>query len=175
MYSNFLQDLKYFTDSPKCNTLLSKIHRVLDNPGMKMVLLNRIINETPSWCLPVKFFLEKYYKKLIIKYGIDLPLKLDFGYNLRIFHHGGIVINPNSKIGNNVIIMHGVTLGNNMASSSSPILGDNVFVGVGAKIIGGVYVAKSVKIGANAVVVKNCYQKHATLVGIPAKELTTVK
>lgn len=49
--------------------------------------------------------------------------------------------------------------------------GDNVEIGVGAKIIGDIYIADGVKIGANAVVVKSCYNKGATLVGIPALEV----
>ena len=170
MYYKFLKDLKHFTDSPKSTNFTSKISRILRNPGMKVVLLNRLVNETPSWNFILKFLLKIYYHRLSIKYGIDLPLTLNFGYNLRIFHYGGIVINPNSKIGNNVTIMHQVTLGNNMKDNDYPTLDDNVFVGVGAKIIGNVYIAKSTRIGANAVVVKSCYQENSTLVGIPAKK-----
>ena len=41
-------------------------------------------------------------------------------------------------------------------------------VGIGAKIIGGIEIASNVKIGANAVVVKNELREGKTLVGIPA-------
>ena len=46
--------------------------------------------------------------------------------------------------------------------------GDNVFIGAGAKVIGGVKIGSDVKIGANAVVTKDL-PDGATAVGIPAK------
>jgi len=47
-------------------------------------------------------------------------------------------------------------------------IGDNVFIGAGAKIIGGVRIGSDVKIGANAVVTRDV-PDGATVVGIPAK------
>ena len=175
MYTKFLEDLKLFTNSPKSKTIFKKIIRLKNNPGMKMVLLNRFTNETPKYLLPLKIILKIYYHHLIIKYGIDLPLNLKFGYNLRIFHFGNIIVNPNCQLGNNVTIMHEVTLGNDMRNDNCPIISDNVFIGVGAKIIGGVYLAESIKVGANAVVTKSFYTENITLVGIPAKIIGETK
>jgi serine O-acetyltransferase len=107
----------------------------------------------------------------MFKYGIYLPLDLTFGNNLRIFHWGGVIINPNAKIGNNVTVMQGVTIGNNMKNSKCPVISDNVFIGAGAKVIGDVFVAKGVRIGANAVVTKSIYQENITVVGIPARNI----
>lgn len=49
------------------------------------------------------------------------------------------------------------------------MIGDNVYLGPGAKIFGGIYIADGCKIGANAVVNKSCKEKNGILVGIPAK------
>lgn len=69
--------------------------------------------------------------------------------------------------------MHGMNcIGNKgVANSGVPVIGDNVNIGVGAKIVGDVYIADDVSIGANAVVTKSCYEKGEVLVGIPAKNI----
>jgi serine O-acetyltransferase len=52
--------------------------------------------------------------------------------------------------------------------NESPILGDNIFIGSGAKIIGGITLGSRVKVGANAVVTKSL-PDDVTAVGIPAR------
>lgn len=44
-----------------------------------------------------------------------------------------------------------------------------MYVGPGAKLFGPIYIADGVKIGANAVVLKSCEARGATIVGVPAK------
>jgi serine O-acetyltransferase len=90
----------------------------------------------------------------------------DFGPGLVFIHSLGIVINSEVRAGRNLVLEHGVTIG--AEKGKSPVLGDNVFVGAGAKIIGGVRIGNDVKIGANAVVTKDL-PDGATAVGIPAK------
>ena len=92
------------------------------------------------------------------------------GKGLKIWHYGNIIINGYSKIGENCVL-HGQNCIGNKGDSSpldAPTIGNNVDIGVGASIIGGVFIADGVKIGAGAVVTKSCYEKGATLVGIPA-------
>jgi serine O-acetyltransferase len=90
----------------------------------------------------------------------------DFGPGFVILHSLGIVVNTEVRAGKNLVIEHGVTIG--AEKGKSPVLGDNVFIGAGAKIIGGVRIGNDVKIGANAVVTKDL-PDGATAVGIPAK------
>ncbi len=139
-----------------------------------MVLMHRFINETPQYLFFIKPIFKFFYYRMMYKYGIDLPLGLQFGKNLRIYHWGGIVINPDSKIGDNVTILHSVTIGNNMKNTKCPIISDGVFIGVGAKIIGDVFLAENIKVGANAVVTKPVLEKGVTLVGIPAKVIKII-
>ena len=165
-FKKFRQDWKNYTFT-KRYSFLQKIKIVKSNPGMKMVLMHRFINETPRYLFFMKPILKFFYYRMMYKYGIDLPLNLEFGVNLRIYHWGGIVINPDSRIGDNVTIMHNVTIGNNMKNIKCPKISDGVFIGVGAKIIGDVFLAKKVKIGANAVVTKSVLDENVTVVGIP--------
>ncbi|MEY4764748.1 MAG: hypothetical protein RI907_1421 [Pseudomonadota bacterium] len=90
----------------------------------------------------------------------------DLGPGFVILHSVGVVINTNVKAGRNLVIYHGVTLG--AERNLSPILGDDVYIGAGAKVIGGVKVGSRVRIGANAVVTKDV-PDGATVVGIPAR------
>jgi serine O-acetyltransferase len=80
------------------------------------------------------------------------------------------VVNTSVRGGANVVLEGGVTIG--AEKDRSPVLGDNVFLGAGARIIGGVRVGSGARIGANAVVVKDV-PDGATAVGVPARVVRT--
>ena len=98
--------------------------------------------------------------------GCVIGAGVKFSYGLVLMHPVGIVINSKVSGGKNVIIESGVVIGDE--KGQAPLLGDNIFIGSGAKIIGGVRIGNNVKIGANAVVVKDV-PDNVTVVGIPAK------
>jgi serine O-acetyltransferase len=85
-------------------------------------------------------------------------------------HPIGVVINGGVKGGKNIVIESGVVIGaaHNGLPLKLPVLGDDIFIGAGAKVLGGIRVGNNVKIGANAVVVHDV-PDGATVVGIPAK------
>ncbi|WP_286234357.1 serine O-acetyltransferase [Thalassotalea sediminis] len=83
-----------------------------------------------------------------------------------IMHPVGVVINSKVTGGKGIIVESGVVIGDE--KGQAPVLGENIFIGAGAKIIGGVTIGNNVKIGANAVVVKDV-PDNVTVVGIPAK------
>ncbi|MBQ5671727.1 MAG: serine acetyltransferase, partial [Oscillospiraceae bacterium] len=85
--------------------------------------------------------------------------------------HGGIVVNPNVRAGKNCQLHGGNCIGNNGKTQGVPTIGDNADLGYGACIIGEVRLADDVTVGCNAVVVHNCDECGAVLVGIPAKKL----
>jgi serine O-acetyltransferase len=90
----------------------------------------------------------------------------DFGPGLVVFHGNGIVVNGDVVAGRDLVLQHQVTIG--AEKGLSPRLGDDVYVGAGAKIIGGVSVGSRVRIGANAVVIHDV-PDGATCVGVPAR------
>jgi serine O-acetyltransferase len=90
----------------------------------------------------------------------------DFGPGFVLIHSNGVVINTGVRGGRDIFIEHQVTIG--AEKQQAPILGDDIFIGAGAKILGGVRIGSHVKIGANAVVTKNV-PDGATVVGIPAR------
>lgn len=85
-----------------------------------------------------------------------------------IYHHGCVIINGGSHLGENCRLHGNNCIGNNGQTHDTPQIGSNVEIGFGASVIGNVRIADNVKIGAGAVVVRDCLQEGATLVGIPA-------
>jgi serine O-acetyltransferase len=90
----------------------------------------------------------------------------DFGPGFVLVHCLGVVINTLVRGGRDVKIEHLVTIG--AEKGEAPVLGDDVFIGAGAKIVGGVRIGNRAKIGANAVVVDDV-PDDATAVGVPAR------
>ncbi|MBI2760608.1 MAG: serine acetyltransferase [Chloroflexi bacterium] len=81
--------------------------------------------------------------------------------------HGNVVIDGIVTIGRHCVIAPWVTIGVN-GTVAGPTIGDNVFIGTGAKILGGIHIGDNVRIGANAVVLDDV-PSGATVVGIPAR------
>ncbi len=84
-----------------------------------------------------------------------------------VITHGFATILAAKSIGRNCWVHHEVTIGWTYPDGW-PTIGDDVFVGVGAKILGGVHIGDGAKIGANAVVVKDV-PAGATAIGVPAR------
>lgn len=106
------------------------------------------------------------YRILFHGYGLEISIGADYDGGLYIPHPFGSVIAAR-KIGENCSIISNVTLG--MRNKwEFPELGDRVFVGSGARILGGIHVGDDAVVGANAVVIQDI-PDGATVVGIPAK------
>ncbi len=92
----------------------------------------------------------------------------EFGPGFVLIHSQGVVINRNVRGGSRIFVEHQVTIG--AEKNLSPVLGDDVFIGAGAKIVGAVRIGSNVRIGANAVVVKDV-PDGVTVGGVPARIL----
>jgi serine O-acetyltransferase len=85
-----------------------------------------------------------------------LPPEAQLGERLRVCHSGlATVVHPNVTIGDDVALLHGVTLGTDVPLSDPRRMriGDRVVVGAGAAIVGPVTIGDDAVVGANAVVV----------------------
>lgn len=108
----------------------------------------------------------------LLFFGIETTPKTKIQGGLFLPHTIGTILGA-YKIGENVTIMHGVTLGSkymdfHFTEHLRPTIGDNVFIGSGAKILGGIKIGNGSKIGANAVVLKDV-PSNVLAVGVPAK------
>jgi serine O-acetyltransferase len=104
------------------------------------------------------------------KYGFQIPVSTQIGEGFYIGHFGTIVINANSKIGNNCNIAHGVTIGqaNRGKLKGYPTIGNKVWIGTGSVIVG------NIKIGSNVLIAPNSFVNidvpdNALVLGNPAK------
>ncbi len=121
-----------------------------------------------SWCrqkhIPVAGGLIQ--KMIYLVYGLEIPVGADYGGGLYIAHPIGTVISAKS-IGENCSIIANVTIG--MRNEwAFPVIGNNVFIGAGARVLGGIQIGDDANIGANAVVIEDLCA-GATAVGVPAR------
>ncbi|MBR1375068.1 MAG: serine O-acetyltransferase [Cardiobacteriaceae bacterium] len=102
--------------------------------------------------------------------GVEIHPAVKAGRRLFIDHGMGIVIGETAELGDDVSIYQGVTLGGTSWAQVKrhPTIGNNVIIGAGAKVIGPITLGDFVRVGSNAVVVKDV-AAHTTVVGIPAK------
>lgn len=102
--------------------------------------------------------------------GVEIHPAVTAGRRLFLDHGMGIVIGETAELGDDVSIYQGVTLGGTSWSREKrhPTLGNNVIIGAGAKVIGAIVLGDNVRVGSNAVVVKDV-PEETTVVGIPAR------
>jgi serine O-acetyltransferase len=100
--------------------------------------------------------------------GIEIHPAARIGRRFFVDHGMGVVIGETAEIGDDCTLYHGVTLGGTswQKGKRHPTLGSNVVVGAGAKVLGPIKVGDGVRIGSNAVVVKDV-PAGATVVGVP--------
>ena len=107
-----------------------------------------------------------HYKWKSAKLGIDIMVGTKIGKGFCIGHNSGNVVNASAVIGENVMMLQGVTIGG--WKGHAPHIGNNVFLGAGSKIIGNVTIANNVVVGANAVV-SHDVPDNAVVAGVPAR------
>lgn len=105
-------------------------------------------------------------RRLLRLYGLELAPGTDIDGGLYIAHPSGTVIAV-ERIGRNVSIIASVTLGTR-GDGRWPRIADDVFIGSGARVLGGIEVGSRAVIGANAVVLSSV-EPGATVVGVPAR------
>jgi len=167
MLKLFIQDLGYKQKLFANDGAEVGLFKVFMSDGTCANFLYRIMQYCSSCHLgfPLAIFFQ-YLNKFLNQCVIGL--RADFGEEFVIMHPVGVVVNSSVKGGQRVVLESGVVIGGE--KGKTPILGSDIFVGAGAKIIGGVYIGDRVKVGANAVVVKDV-REGDTVVGIPARAI----
>ena len=148
---------------------------VLLYPGFHALFIHRISHGLYNIKL---FFLARLisqFSRFIT--GIEIHPGAKIGRRLFIDHGMGIVIGETTEVGDDCTIYHNATLGGTGKDKGKrhPTIGNNVMVGTGAKVLGPIYIADGVKIGASAVVLKSFNEKNITIVGIPARQILRVE
>jgi serine O-acetyltransferase len=102
-------------------------------------------------------------------YEVDIHPAAVIGHGILVDHATNIVVGETAKVGNQVSILHGVTLGGTGKESGDrhPKISDGVMLGAHAQLLGNIRVGKGAKVGAGAVVLENV-PPHTTVAGVPA-------
>jgi len=102
--------------------------------------------------------------------GIEIHPAAKLGQGLFIDHGMAVVIGETAEVGENVTLLHGVTLGGTSLKKEKrhPTLGDNVVVGAGAGIFGAFTIGAGSRIGAGSVVVREV-PPNSVVVGVPGR------
>ena len=103
--------------------------------------------------------------------GIEIHPGAKIGKGVFIDHGMGVVIGETAVVGDNVSLLHGVTLGGTGKDRGNrhPKIGEGTMIGAGAAILGNITVGVCCRIGAGSVVLKNIAD-NTTVAGVPAKE-----
>ncbi|MGI9316416.1 MAG: serine O-acetyltransferase [bacterium] len=103
-------------------------------------------------------------------FAVDIHPAAQVGRGILIDHATSIVIGETAVVGDNVSMLHEVTLGGTgkQAGDRHPKVASGVLIGAGAKILGNVRVGKGAKIGAGSVVLDDV-DAHCTVAGVPAR------
>jgi len=139
--------------------------KVWFNAPLRAVLAYRFYSYVHhAWSPVVAYILHNRARQ---KYGVDIYPQSSIGPGLCLVHLGAIVVGPGSVLGERVTLQSCVTLGQKDPTTGEPHVGSDVYVGTGAKLLGGIRVGSGVVIGANAVVIGDVPDKHVAI-GIPA-------
>ncbi len=108
-----------------------------------------------------------FFVRILLSAQIPETVRIGNG---TVFGYGGlgVVIHKDAVIGKNCRIGTGVVLGSRNPDTKAPVIGDSVYLGTGAKVLGGVSVGNGAIVGANAVVISNV-PPHSIVVGTPAR------
>ncbi|KQY14573.1 serine O-acetyltransferase [Rhizobium sp. Root482] len=100
----------------------------------------------------------------------DINPAARIGKGIFLDHATGLVVGETAVIGDNVSILHGVTLGGTGKEGSDrhPKIGNGVLIGAGAKILGNIHIGHCSRIAAGSVVLKEVPPK-TTVAGVPAR------
>ncbi len=151
---------------PSDVTVARTMRLLYRNMGLRAVLALRMAKWLKQKRIPGA---PGFMQRLIYRrYGLDIVVKAPIGGGLYIAHPVGVTLAPES-MGDNCSVIAAVTVG--MRNEHAfPTLGDRVFLGAGARVLGGIELGADAKVGANAVVISDV-ASGASVGGIPAKPL----
>jgi len=103
-------------------------------------------------------------------YGVDIHPGARIGRGIMIDHAHSIVIGETAVVGDNVSMLHSVTLGGTGKEDGDrhPKIGNGVMIGAGAKVLGNIRIGERSRIAAGSVVLHDV-PRCTTVAGVPAR------
>ena len=103
-------------------------------------------------------------------FGVDIHPAARIGRGIMIDHAHSIVIGETAVVGDNVSMLHSVTLGGTGKDDGDrhPKIGNGVMIGAGAKVLGNIHLGYCSRIAAGSVVLQDV-PPCKTVAGVPAR------
>ena len=103
-------------------------------------------------------------------FHVDIHPAARVGRGILLDHATGVVVGETAVIGDNVSMLHHVTLGGSGVGRGArhPVVGHGVLLGAGVTVLGPVTLGAGAKVGAGSVVVTDL-EPHSVAVGVPAR------
>lgn len=103
-------------------------------------------------------------------FGVDIHPAARIGRGIMIDHAHSIVIGETAVVGDNVSMLHSVTLGGTGKEDGDrhPKIGNGVMIGAGAKVLGNIHIGYCSRIAAGSVVLQDV-PPCKTVAGVPAR------
>lgn len=154
-----------FERDPACHRLLQPI---LYFKGYQAIQAYRIGHYL--WTQGHKDLAYFFQMRVSEIFGVDIHPAAKIGRGIMIDHAHSIVIGETAVVGDNVSMLHSVTLGGTGKEEEDrhPKIGNGVLIGAGAKVLGNIRVGHCSRIAAGSVVLQNV-PECKTVAGIPAK------
>ncbi len=150
--------------------------RVLTRPGPQAVALYRVSHWL--WGRGLQVPAEVVWRVNYFLTGADIHPGAEIGGGFRMTHASGVVIGSGVRIGDDVTLLHGVTLGGSVrdwfggsSPDGYPVIGDRTEIMAGAKLLGPITVGRACYVGANAVLARDLPDGEAYTPGREVGEL----
>ncbi|CAK9166887.1 unnamed protein product [Ilex paraguariensis] len=150
---------------PAC---ISYVHCFLNFKGFLACQAHRVSHKL--WSQGRKILALLIQNRVSEVFAVDIHPGAKIGRGILLDHATGVVIGETAVIGNDVSILHNVTLGGTgkVSGDRHPKIGDGVLIGAGTCVLGNVRIKDGAKIGAGSVVLKEV-PARTTAVGNPAR------
>jgi serine O-acetyltransferase len=144
------------------------IEPVLYYKGFHAIQTHRLANWL--WNQGRKDFAYYLQSRSSAVFQCDIHPAARVGRGIFLDHATGLVVGETATIGDNVSMLHDVTLGGTGKDHGDrhPKIADGVLIGAGAKIIGNIEIGHCSRVAAGSVVLK-AVPHNVTVAGIPAK------
>lgn len=150
---------------PACHTFLQPL---LYFKGFQAVQSYRVAHHL--WSVGRKDMAYFFQMRVSEAFGVDIHPAARIGRGIMIDHAHSIVIGETAVVGDNVSMLHSVTLGGTGKTDGDrhPKIGDGVLIGAGAHVLGNIRVGNCSRIAAGSVVLHDV-PPMMTVAGVPAK------
>ncbi|CUI00995.1 serine O-acetyltransferase [Leisingera aquaemixtae] len=150
---------------PACHRLLQPILYFKGYQAVQAYRIGHWLWQQGDWDLA--YFFQMRISEI---FGVDIHPAAVIGKGIMIDHAHSIVIGETAVVGDNVSMLHSVTLGGTGKEEEDrhPKIGDGVLIGAGAKVLGNIKVGHCSRIAAGSVVLSEV-PPCKTVAGIPAR------